>query len=112
MSCAEHDDLTIAHLLSLEDGARLGATTVELYSDVNLAAMCEACNAGLRHGPKSISLRTYLTSSGASSKHTQRAIQHRHHSPSTTRNLSPNRENDVDPPPKQSMSATRPVGIA
>jgi 5-methylcytosine-specific restriction endonuclease McrA len=59
--CGTHDDLTIGHLLSLEDGQRLGATTVELYSDANLAAMCEACNAGLRHGPKSISARTYLT---------------------------------------------------
>jgi 5-methylcytosine-specific restriction endonuclease McrA len=59
--CGTHDDLTIGHLLSLEDGARLGAGTVELYSDANLAAMCEACNAGLRHGPRSINVRTYLT---------------------------------------------------
>ena len=59
--CGTHDNLTIAHLLSLDDGARLGATTVELYCDANLAAMCEACNAGLRHGPKSINVRTYLT---------------------------------------------------
>jgi 5-methylcytosine-specific restriction endonuclease McrA len=59
--CGTHDNLTIAHLLSLEDGLRLGAGTLELYSDANLAAMCEACNAGLRHGPKSINARTYLT---------------------------------------------------
>jgi len=59
--CGTHEDLRIAHLLSLEDGARLGAATIEPYSDANLAAMCEACNAGLRHGPSSINVRTYLT---------------------------------------------------
>jgi len=59
--CGTHEVLTIGHLLSLEDGARLGAASVELYSDANLAAMCETCNAGLRHGPSSINVRTYLT---------------------------------------------------
>jgi hypothetical protein len=57
--CGSTDDLTIGHLLSLEDGARLGATIAELYSDENLAAMCEACNVGLLHGPKSINALTY-----------------------------------------------------
>lgn len=45
--------------MSIEDGARLGATEFELNSDSNLAAMCEACNLGLLHGPKSLTPRTY-----------------------------------------------------
>lgn len=57
--CASPHELTIGHLLSIEDGARLGATETELYSDANLAAMCEACNIGLRHGSRSITPRTY-----------------------------------------------------
>lgn len=52
--------LTIAHLLSIEDGLALGATVDELNSDANLAAMCEACNIGLLHGPKSITPRTFM----------------------------------------------------
>lgn len=52
-------ELTIGHLLAIEDGARLGATEIELYSDANLATMCEACNIGLRHGPRSLTPRTY-----------------------------------------------------
>jgi 5-methylcytosine-specific restriction endonuclease McrA len=56
--CGGSDDLTIGHLLSIADGARLNATESELNDDANLAAMCEGCNAGL--GARSISTRTYL----------------------------------------------------
>lgn len=49
--------LTIGHLLSVEDGTRLGATTAELYSDANLAVMCETCNLGF--SGRSISPRSY-----------------------------------------------------
>lgn len=58
--CSTTDSLTIAHLLSIEDGLALGATVDELNSDANLAAMCEACNIGLLHGPKSITPRTFM----------------------------------------------------
>jgi 5-methylcytosine-specific restriction endonuclease McrA len=58
--CGRRDELTIAHLLSLEDGHRLGVAEANLYCDANLAAMCEACNLGLRHDAKSVSARTYL----------------------------------------------------
>lgn len=56
--CGASDDLSIGHLLSIADGARLGATESELNDDANLAAMCEGCNAGL--GARSILTRTYL----------------------------------------------------
>jgi 5-methylcytosine-specific restriction endonuclease McrA len=56
--CRQDDEpLTIGHLLSVEDGVALGATTAELNDDSNLAAMCEACNLGLNS--RSISPRTY-----------------------------------------------------
>ena len=49
--------LTLGHLLSVEDGVRLGATAADLASDSNLAVMCEACNSGLSH--RSVSPRSY-----------------------------------------------------
>lgn len=56
--CGRADvQLTIGHLLSIEEGVAVGATETELYADANLAAMCEACNLGL--GRHSISPRTY-----------------------------------------------------
>ena len=55
--CGSDEDLTIGHLLSLDEGAALGASEPELHDDANLAAMCEACNAGL--GRRSVSPRTY-----------------------------------------------------
>lgn len=58
--CGSTEDLTIAHLLSIEHGAELGVSERHLYDDANLAAMCEACNLGLRHGPRSVTPRTYL----------------------------------------------------
>jgi 5-methylcytosine-specific restriction endonuclease McrA len=57
--CGSTEELTIGHLLSIEDGARLGATEFELNSDANLAAMCEACNLGLLHSAKSVTPRTF-----------------------------------------------------
>lgn len=57
--CGSTEELTIGHLLSLEDGCHLGATAHELNADANLAAMCEACNLGLPHGPSSVNPRTY-----------------------------------------------------
>jgi hypothetical protein len=57
--CGSTDELTIGHLLSIEDGARLGATEFELNSDANLVAMCEACNLGLLHSAKSVTPRTF-----------------------------------------------------
>jgi 5-methylcytosine-specific restriction endonuclease McrA len=58
--CGRRDELTIAHLVSLEDGYRLGLKKMHLYCDANLAAMCESCNLGLRHSLKSVTARTYL----------------------------------------------------
>lgn len=56
--CGRSDQpLTIGHLLSVDDGLRLGATAQELNDDANLAAMCEACNMG--QGRRSVSPRTY-----------------------------------------------------
>jgi hypothetical protein len=57
--CAGREALTIGHLLSLEEGLELGASSELLNSDANLAAMCEACNIGLAHGPKSVNPRLY-----------------------------------------------------
>ncbi|MCP3992062.1 MAG: hypothetical protein GY724_23525 [Actinomycetia bacterium] len=57
--CGSTADLTIGHLLSIEDGAALGTSATELNSDGNLAAMCEACNIGLVRWPKSVNPRTY-----------------------------------------------------
>ena len=49
--------LSLGHLLSIQDGLRLGATELELHSDENLATMCEACNLGLNS--RSVSPATY-----------------------------------------------------
>lgn len=49
--------LTIGHLLSIDDGFSLGASEADLADDANLAAMCEACNAGL--GGRSVLPATY-----------------------------------------------------
>ena len=49
--------LTIGHLLSVDDGFSLGASEADLADDANLAAMCEACNAGL--GGRSVLPATY-----------------------------------------------------
>lgn len=57
--CGTAEELTIGHLLSVADGATLGATEHELNSDANLAAMCEGCNLGLLHAEGSVTPRTY-----------------------------------------------------
>lgn len=55
--CGDSDRLVVGHLLSVADGLKVGATREELFSEANLAAMCETCNAGL--GQRSVSLLTY-----------------------------------------------------
>lgn len=54
--CGDIERLVVGHLLSVADGEKVGATRDELFADVNLAAMCETCNAGL--GERSLSLLT------------------------------------------------------
>jgi hypothetical protein len=44
----EGAQLTIGHLLSVRDGERLGAEQHLVWDDLNLAAMCETCQLGLR----------------------------------------------------------------
>jgi len=39
--------LTIAHLVSVKDGRRLGADDNLIWDDLNLAAMCDTCQLGL-----------------------------------------------------------------
>lgn len=56
--CGRSDQpLVIGHLLSVEDGHRLGVEPRLLSDDANLAAMCEACNQGL--SGRSVNPRTY-----------------------------------------------------
>jgi hypothetical protein len=59
--CARREGLNIGHLLSIEDGAELGVDARLLNDDANLAAMCEACNLGLRHAERSVFPKTYAT---------------------------------------------------
>ena len=59
--CGRKNDLTIGHLLSLEDGLTQGIERTVLNHDLNLAAMCESCNLGLLHSDKSVHARTYLS---------------------------------------------------
>ncbi len=55
--CGRTENLTIGHLLSIEEAYRMGEMGPALHDDANLAAMCEACNLGL--GRHSVSPRTY-----------------------------------------------------
>ena len=56
--CGRSDlPLSIGHLLSVDDGFRLGADESIVNSEANLATMCEPCNLGL--GRASVSPRTY-----------------------------------------------------
>ena len=55
--CGAREELTIGHLLSVEEAYEMGEVGPELHDDANLAAMCEACNLGL--GRHSVSPRTY-----------------------------------------------------
>jgi hypothetical protein len=56
ISCHAADrPLHIGHLLSVDDGRKLGATDNELWSDENLAAVCDECNLGF--GRWTVSLR-------------------------------------------------------
>ena len=57
VSCHRADvDLDIGHLLSVEDGHRLGFSNDELNDEENLAAMCAACNSGQGHLTHSLRL--------------------------------------------------------
>lgn len=47
--------LHVGHLLSVDEGKRVGASEAELFADENLAAMCEECNLG--QSAATISLR-------------------------------------------------------
>jgi hypothetical protein len=47
-AAADEVPLTIAHLVSVKDGQRLGADDSLIWDDLNLAAMCDACQLGLR----------------------------------------------------------------
>jgi hypothetical protein len=46
-SAADDLPLTIAHLVSVKDGQRLGADDGLLWDDLDLAAMCDTCQLGL-----------------------------------------------------------------
>lgn len=50
--------LHVGHLLSVEDGQNLNATDDELWSDENLAAVCDECNLG--YGKRSVNPRLML----------------------------------------------------
>lgn len=57
--CGASDGILVAgHILSVENGLKLGLTERELNDDENLAAMCEACNSGL--GRMTLPLRLML----------------------------------------------------
>lgn len=48
--------LHVGHLLSVDDGEKVGATEDELYHDDNLCAMCDECNQGQRNWTVSLRL--------------------------------------------------------
>ena len=56
--CGSTERLQVGHMLSVEDGYELGLENALLFSDANLAALCEACTLGL--GSRSMSPRTYF----------------------------------------------------
>lgn len=47
-SAAEGVQLTVGHLVSVKDGERLNADEGLIWDDLNLAAMCDTCQLGLR----------------------------------------------------------------
>jgi hypothetical protein len=55
--CGHDGEMQIGHLLSIEEGARLGAPTDLLNDEANLAAMCEPCNLG--YSSRSVNPRMY-----------------------------------------------------
>jgi hypothetical protein len=55
---AEDVPLTVAHLVSVNDGLDAGLTDAEINDDANLAAMCESCNLGL--GGRSVAATTFV----------------------------------------------------
>jgi len=49
--------LDVGHLVSVDDGRKLGMTDAELFDDENLAAMCAVCNSG--YSERSVSPRIF-----------------------------------------------------
>lgn len=57
VSCHRADlPLEVGHLISVKEGREAGATDCELFSDENLAAMCDACNSGASYTTVSLRL--------------------------------------------------------
>lgn len=54
--CGASGNLHVGHLLSVNDGVRMGMTEADLNHDENLAAMCDECNLGLSDTTVSIRL--------------------------------------------------------
>jgi hypothetical protein len=54
------EGLHIGHLISLEDGRAEGLSDEELFSDYNLAAMCDECNLGLGKDSVTTRLQAHL----------------------------------------------------
>lgn len=68
VGCHRNDvPLHIGHLVSVKDGTYLGMTEAELADELNLAAMCDACNLGL--GSKSAAPRFVFMAVRAAIKH-------------------------------------------
>jgi hypothetical protein len=55
MWCGATGNLHVAHILSVADGLKQGATEKELNDDANLVCLCEVCNLGL--GSRSMPFR-------------------------------------------------------
>lgn len=55
---ADDVQITVGHLVSVKDGQRLGAEESLVWDDLNLAAMCDTCQLGLRD--VSVSAVAYL----------------------------------------------------
>lgn len=48
---ASNKPLHVGHLLSVDEGLKLGLTELEINHDENLSAMCDECNLGLSSRP-------------------------------------------------------------
>ena len=56
--CGATGNLHVGHILSVEDGHRMGLSDLEINADENLACFCEQCNLGM--GKISLSPRLYV----------------------------------------------------
>lgn len=52
--------LHVGHLISVDDGRRVGMPDSDLWDDRNLAAMCDECNLGLGRSSVSVILQARL----------------------------------------------------